>query len=186
MASKAPAAPKKKKNWGLVAEFANPARLLEAAQKLHDEGYTKFETYSPFPIHGMDDAMGLGGSKVPWITLVGGLTGFTIGITLQWWSGAIAYPVVIGGKALFSWEFATPVTFELSILLAAFGTVFGMFALNRLPKPYHPLDRVRAFRKVTDDAFFLSIEVADPKFDVDRCTSLLESLGGTGVTLVEE
>lgn len=175
-----------RKNWGMVAEFANPAALLQAAHKVQDAGYTKWETWSPFPIHGMDDAMGLGGSKVPWITLVGGLTGFTIGLTLQWWTGAVDYPLVIGGKPLFAWEFAVPVTFELSILLAAFGTVFGMFGLNRLPKPYHPLDKHAPFRGVTDDKFFLTVEVIDPKFDVNRTRDFLEGLGGTGVTLVEE
>ncbi|MCB9542937.1 MAG: DUF3341 domain-containing protein [Myxococcales bacterium] len=177
---------KPRKNWGLVAQFANPAALLHAAHKVREAGYTRWETWSPFPIHGMDDAQGLGGSRVPWITLIGGLTGFTIGITLQWWTGAVDYPLVIGGKPYFAWEFAVPVTFELSILLAAFGTVFGMFGLNRLPRPYHPLDKFPAFRKVTDDGFFLSIEVADPKFDVNRSRTLLEELGGETVTLVEE
>lgn len=176
----------RKKNWGLIAEFANPARLLEATQKVHAAGYRKFEAYSPFPIHGMDDAMGLGGSKVPWFTLLGGLCGLTIGLTLQWWAGSVAYPLVIGGKPLFAWEFAVPVTFELSVLLASFGTVFGMFGLNKLPRPFHPLDRHARFRKVTDDRFFLAIEVADPKFDMDQSRALLESLGGTHVTVIEE
>lgn len=177
---------KPRKNWGLVARFENPATLLHAAQKVQDAGYTRWETWSPFPIHGMDDAQGLGGSRVPWITLVGGLTGFTCGILLQWWTGAVDYGLVIGGKPLFAWEFGVPVTFELSILLAAFGTVFGMFGLNRLPRPYHPLDKHPEFRRVTDDGFFLTIEVADPKFDVARSRALLEELGGHNVTLVEE
>lgn len=175
-----------KKNWGVVAEFANPAELLHAAQKLHDLGYRKFETWSPFPIHGMDDAMGLSGSKVPWITLGGGLTGLSIGLLLQWWTGAIDYPMVIGGKPYFAWQFAVPVTFELSILLSAFGTVFGMFALNMMPRPYHPLDKVPSFRRVTDDKFFLSIEVSDPLFDMEKTQELLSELGGSGLTVVEE
>lgn len=175
-----------KKNWGVLAEFANPAELLHAAQKLNDLGYRKFETWSPFPIHGMDDAMGLTGSKVPWISLGGGLTGLSIGLLLQWWTGAVDYPMVIGGKPYFAWQFALPVTFELSILLAAFGTVFGMFALNMMPRPYHPLDKVPAFKRVTDDKFFLSIEVSDPLFDMDRTQELLKDIGGTGITVVEE
>ena len=174
------------KNWGVLAEFANPAELLHAAQKLHDLGYRKFETWSPFPIHGMDDAMGLSGSKVPWLTLGGGLTGLSIGLLLQWWTGAVDYPIVIGGKGYFDWQFAVPVTFELSILLSAFGTVFGMFALNFLPRPYHPLDQVPDFRRVTDDKFFLSIEVSDPLFDMEQTQTLLSELGGTGLTVVEE
>ena len=175
-----------KKNWGVLAEFANPAELLHAAQKLNDLGYRKFETWSPFPIHGMDDAMGLTGSKVPWISLGGGLTGLSIGLLLQWWTGAVDYPMVIGGKPYFAWQFALPVTFELSILLAAFGTVFGMFALNMMPRPYHPLDKVPAFRRVTDDKFFLSIEVSDPLFDMEKTQELLKEIGGTGITVVEE
>jgi hypothetical protein len=174
------------KNWGVLAEFANPAELLHAAQRLHDEGYRKFETWSPFPIHGMDDAMGLSGSRVPWITLIGGLTGLSIGLLLQWWTGAVDYPLVIGGKPYFAWEYSLPVTFELSILLASFGTVFGMFALNLLPRPYHPLDKIPAFRRVTDDKFFLSIEVTDRNFDLEKTQSLLTELGGTGVTVVED
>jgi hypothetical protein len=174
------------KNWGVLAEFANPAELLHAAQELHKLGYRKFETWSPFPIHGMDDAMGLTGSKVPWLTLGGGLTGLTIGLLLQWWTGAVDYPLVIGGKPYFAWQFATPVTFELSILLSAFGTVFGMFALNGLPRPYHPLDRVARFRRVTDDGFFLSVEVADPLFDMERTHNQLAHLGGAHITVVED
>lgn len=174
------------KNWGMLAQFDNPARLLEAAQGVNDAGYKKFETYSPFPVHGMDDAMSLPGSKVPWITLAGGITGFTTGVLLQYLSGTVGYAMVIGGKPLFAWEFAVPVIFELTVLFAAFGTVFGMFFLNKLPTPYHPLDRVRRFRKVTDDAFFLSIETDDEHYDEAKSRALLESLGGKHITLVEE
>jgi hypothetical protein len=174
------------KNWGVLAEFANPAKLLHAAQELHDLGYRKFETWSPFPIYGMDDAMGFNGSKVPWLTLGGGLTGLTIGLTLQWWTGAVEYPLVIGGKPYFAWQFATPVTFELSILLSAFGTVFGMFGLNLMPRPYHPLDKIPNFRRVTDDKFFITVEVNDPLFDLKATQALLEKLGGTEFTVVEE
>ncbi len=173
------------KTWGLLAEFPNPAKLLEAAQKTRDAGYKEFETWSPFPVHGMDEAMGIGSSKVPWIVLAGGLLGMTTAVLLQWWSGAVEYPIVIGGKDLFSWEFALPVTFELSVLFSAFGAVFGMFILNKLPKPYHPLDRVPLFRRVTDDKFFLTIETRDPKFDMDASKAFLAELGGTNITVVE-
>lgn len=186
MAEKVKAAKKPARNWGIVAEFANPAELVHAAQKCRDAGYKKFETWSPFPVHGMDDAMGLPGSKVPWLSLGGGLTGCTIGLLLQWWTGSQDYPLVIGGKPLFAWEFALPVTFELSVLLASFGTVFGMFALNLLPRPHHPLDKVPMFKRVTDDKFFLSIEVRDPQFDLSRSKAFLEGLGGQHVTVVEE
>ena len=174
------------KNWGVLAEFANPAELLEAAQALHSQGYRKFETWSPFPVHGMDDAMGLTGSKVPWLTLGGGLTGLSIGLLLQWWTGSVDYPLVIGGKPYFAWQYALPVTFELSILLSAFGTVFGMFALNGLPRPFHPLDRVSEFKRVTDDKFFISIEAVDPLYDEEKTQALLAELGGTNVKTVED
>ncbi|MBU1429107.1 DUF3341 domain-containing protein [Myxococcota bacterium] len=174
------------KSWGLLAEFPNPARLLKAAQATHAAGYRRFETFSPFPIHGMDEAMELPGSKVPWITLAAGLMGMATGLALQWWSGSVAYPLVIGGKPLFAWEFALPITFELSILFASFGTVLGMFALNKLPRPNHPLDYVPRFKKVTDDAFFLAIPASDEKFDLEASKAFLESIGGEHITVVEE
>jgi hypothetical protein len=110
----------------------------------------------------------------------------TAALLLQWWTGAVDYPVMIGGKPLFAFEFATPVTFELSVLLSAFGAVFGMIGLNKLPQPFHPLDNVPMFRRVTDDAFFISIEVRDPSFNLLKSRELLESLGGRHVTVVEE
>jgi hypothetical protein len=172
--------------WGLVAEFENPATLLHAATGLREAGYKRYEVWSPFPVHGMDGAMGLKRSLVPWIVLGGGLTGMTAALLLQWWTGAVDYPVMIGGKPLFSFEFATPVTFELSVLLSAFGAVFGMIGLNKLPQPFHPLDTVPMFRRVTDDALFISIEVRDPNFNLLKSRELLESLGGRHVTVVEE
>ena len=172
--------------WGLVAQFDDPAKLLHAAEGLRDAGYQRYEVWSPFPVHGMDNAMGLSRSKVPWIVLAGGLTGMTSALLLQWWSGAVEYPVMIGGKPLFAFEFATPVTFELSVLLSAFGAVFGMIGLNKLPTPYHPLDKIAMFRRVTDDGFFISIETRDAKFDLHRSRELLESLGGRHVAVVEE
>ena len=172
--------------WGLVARFENPATLLHAATGLRDAGYKRYEVWSPFPVHGMDNARGLKRSIVPWIVLGGGLTGLVGALLLQWWTGAVDYPVMIGGKPYFAFEFATPVTFELSVLLSAFGAVFGMIALNKLPQPYHPLDNIAMFRRVTDDGFFISIEVRDPNFSLVRSRELLESLGGLNVTVVEE
>lgn len=173
-----------RRTWGVLAEFENPATLMHAAEAAREAGYRKFETWSPFPIHGMDKAMGLGGSKVGWLALGGALTGMSAALLLQWWTSAVAYPMAIGGKPYFTWEWATPVTFELTVLLSAFGAVFGMFALNRLPRPYHPLDRIRRFRKVTDDAFFLTIEATDPKFDPAEARTFLERVGGRNITEV--
>jgi hypothetical protein len=174
------------RTWGLLAQFENPARLMEAAEKTRDAGYQRFEAWSPFPIHGMDDAMGLPLSRIPWVVLFMALTGLTGGFLLQWWTGAVDYELIIGGKPLFSWEFGLPVMFEATVLLSAFGAVFGWIIMNGLPRPYHPLDRVQAFKKVTDDGFFLTIEAKDPKFDVEQTRAFLQGLGGQDVTLVEE
>jgi hypothetical protein len=174
------------KDWGVIAEFENPARLLEAAAKLTDDGYKDVESWSPFPIHGMDDAMKLPGSKVPWFTLTGAICGMTLAAWLQWWTGKVDYPVVIGGKPLFTWEYAVPVFFELTVLLSSIATFISIFVLNKLPRPSHPLDKVPMFRRVTDDGFFLSIESSDPLYDTEKSQTVLSELGGTNVTLVEE
>ncbi|MGB5289376.1 MAG: DUF3341 domain-containing protein, partial [Ignavibacteriaceae bacterium] len=141
--------------YGYLAEFANPAALLRAARATRDAGYRHFDSHSPFPIHGMDGAMGLGNSKVGFATLAGGLTGLAAGILLQWWTGAIDYPLNISGKPFYAWEPSIPVIFELTILFSALGAVTGMFLLNGLPRPYNPLFYSKRFAAVTDDAFFL-------------------------------
>ena len=172
--------------WGVVAQFENPARLVEAIAKVREAGYSQYECWTPFPVHGIENAMGLAGSKVPWVTLAGALSGLSLATWLQWWTGSVAYPVVIGGKPLFAFEPSVPIMFELTILLSAFGTLFGMLGLNGLPRPHHPIDSYAPFRSVTDDGFFISIETADPKFDPEESKALLASLGGTNVALVEE
>jgi hypothetical protein len=174
------------KDWGVIAEFENPARLLEAASKLHQAGYQQIESWSPFAVHGMDEALGHSASKIGWFTLAGGTCGMTLAAWLQWWTGKIDYPIVIGGKPLFTWEYAVPVFFELAVLLSAIFTFIGIFVLNKLPLPFHPLDRVPAFRRVTDDGFFLTIEASDPLYDAEKSQTVLAELGGTNVTLVEE
>ena len=171
--------------YGTVAEFESPAALMKAAEALNKEGYTKFDAHSPFPIHGMDAAMGLGQSKLGWIVLGGGLTGLTLGILLQWWTSAVDYKMIISNKPLFSFQAFVPVTFELMILFSAFATVFGMFALNKLPMLYHAVFKASNFHKVTSDGFFISVEVADEKYNAKTTKALLESLGGKGIEDVE-
>ena len=175
----------KSKVWGAVAQFENPAELVDGVKSIRAAGYKSIEAYSPFPIHGMERVLGLPGSKVPWVTLCGGLTGLTIAVLLQWWTGAVDYPVIIGGKPLFAFEPSMPVMFELTVLLTCFGNLIGMFVLNGLPRHHHPLDGYEPFRKVTDDGFFLTIETADPKFDAEVCQSRLTELGGQNVAMVE-
>jgi len=175
----------KQKIWGAVAQFENPAELFDGVEAVRAAGYKNVEAYSPFPIHGMEKVLGLSGSKVPWITLCGGLTGLAIAVLLQWWTGAVDYPIVIGGKPLFAIEPSVPIMFELTVLLAALSTFAGMMILNGLPKPYHPLDTYAPFRRVTDDKFFISIDAEDPNFDAEKAQAILSEAGGTNVALVE-
>ena len=172
-------------HYGILAQFATPADLYHACERVRDEGFTRWDAHSPFPVHGLDRAMGLRRSPLPWIVLVMGLTGAALGFVLQWWVHGSAYPLVISGKPYFSWPAFIPITFEVAILFAALGAVLGMLGLNRLPMHYHPLFRSKVFERVTDDAFFISIESWDPRFDASATRTLLESAGARGVELLE-
>jgi hypothetical protein len=170
----------------VLAEFNSPAALLVAAKKAKEAGYTVYDAYSPFPIHGMDDAMGLGQSKLDWIVLIGGAFGLVFGFGLQTWVATSAYKLVISGKPLFSFQAFVPVTFELMVLFAAFSAVFGMFAFNKLPQFYHPIFRSVNFRKVTSHAFFIGIESTDPLFNEKETLDFLEKIGGSSIELIKE
>ena len=170
--------------FGLVAEFASPAELYHACEKVRDAGYTRWDAHAPFPIHGIERAMGLKASKLPWIVLVLALGGAAAGMGLQGWVATIAYPLVISGKPFFSWPAFVPVTFELGVLGGAVGAVFGMFALNQLPTLYHPLFSNPRFERASDDGFFISIESWDPRFDAAKTEELLRGLGATHVEAV--
>ena len=172
-------------HYGVLAEFATPADLYHACERVRDEGYTRWDAHTPFPVHGLASAMGLRRSPLPWIVLVAGLTGAAVGFLLQWCVHVEAYPLVISGKPYNAWPAFIPITFELAVLFAALGAVLGMLGLNRLPMHYHPLFRSKVFERVTDDAFFISIESWDPRFDPSATRTLLESLGARGVELVE-
>ena len=171
--------------YGILAEFATPTDLYHACERVRDSGFTKWDAHTPFPVHGLDRAMGLRRSPLPWIVLVMGLVGAASGFLLQAWVHGSAYPLVISGKPYFSWPAFIPITFELGVLFAAIGAVVGMLALNRLPMHYHPLFRSKLFERVTDDKFFISIESWDPRFDPTATRTLLESLGARSVELVE-
>ena len=167
--------------YGMLAEFSGPAELLVAAAKVRDAGYHDFDCHSPFPIHGMDAAMGLKPSKVGYIAGICGLIGGVSGLTLQWWVSAVDYPLVISGKPYFSYPAYVPVTFGLTVLFAALGAVFGMLVTNRLPRLWHAVFYSDRFGKVTDDGFFISIEAEDAAFDEQKTRGFLESIGGTHV-----
>lgn len=168
----------------LLAEFNTPGELLHAAEKVRDAGYTQFDAHSPFPIHGMDAAMGLGDSKLGLIVFPIALTGTTLAFLMMWWMNGVDYPLVIGGKPPYSLPSQVPIMFEVTILLSAFATVFGMFHLNRLPRHHHPLFNSERFRGFSDDKFFLSVESSDPKWNVERTKKLLESCHPSHVELV--
>lgn len=172
-------------HYGLLAEFATPGDIFHACERVRDAGYTRWDAHTPFPVHGLAGAMGLRRSPLPWIVLVMGLTGVALGFLLQWWVHSVAYPLVISGKPHAAWPAYVPVAFEIGILFAALGAVVGMFALNQLPMHHHPLFKSKLFERVTDDAFFISIESWDPQFDPVATRALLESLGARTVELLE-
>ena len=174
------------KVWGLLVEFAEIPALVAASQQVRDAGFKRWDTHTPFPVHGLNDAMGLKLTKLPLLTLAGGIIGVTGAMAMQWWMNAYDYPLIISGKPLFSIPASIPVAFEATILLAAIATFVGMLALNNLPRHHHPLLTNPDFRRATDDRFFLSIEAADPRFDLDATRALAEGLGGIKVTVVEE
>jgi hypothetical protein len=175
-----------KKMFGLLAEYDTPADLYHACEKVRDAGYEKWDAHTPFPVHGLDKAMGLKPSVLPWIVFICGMAGASGLLLLQYWSSALAYPIIIAAKPLFSYQANVPVTFEGGILLSAFGAVFGMLGLNRLPQYYHPLFNSERFDRVTDDKFFISIEAEDPKYDLGETRKLLESTQPAHLEEVED
>jgi hypothetical protein len=173
--------------YGLMAEFPDPTSLVAAARRTYDEGYRKFDSFSPFPIHELFDAMRIKDRRVPLFVLIGGIIGGLTGFGLQVWVSSIAYPLNVGGKPYISWPMFIPVTFELTILFAALTAVFGMFILNGLPQPYHPVFNVPTFaRGASQEGFFLAIESADPQFDRDKTHAFLEGLGAKEINDVAE
>ncbi len=167
-----------------LAEFSSSGKVLHAAEKLRDAGYTQFDTHSPFPIHGMDAAMGLKDSKLGLIVFPIGLMGTTLAWLMMWWMNGVDYALVIGGKPPYSLPSQVPIMFELTILLSAFATVFGMFHLNRLPRHHHPIFNSERFKGFSDDKFFVSVESTDPKFSLERTKALLEGAHAEHIELV--
>ena len=166
------------KSYGYLVEFDNVDDLIAGAKIVRDAGYTRWDAHTPFVVHGLDRAMGVRATKLPFLVLIGGAIGLAAGLGLQWWTNAIDYPFVIGGKPLFSLPANIPVAFETTILVAAITALVGMLGLNRLPQLYHPLFNSSRFKRATDDRFFISVEEVDPIFDADGTRELLEGLDG--------
>ena len=162
--------------FSLMAEFDSAQALLDAAHQVREAGYTKIDAYSPFPIHGLAEALGFRERRVAPIALAGGIAGALAGYGLEYWSQVIEFPMDIGGRPFHSWVSFIPPAFETTILFAAFSTVIGMLALNRLPQPYHPAFNAPRFARASQDTFFLAIETSDPKFDEDATKKFLSTL----------
>jgi hypothetical protein len=167
--------------YGLLAEFDSAAHLVEAARRVRDEGYRKTDAYSPFPVEGLDEALGIQQTRLPFLVLIGGLIGCGGGYFMQYYSAVIDYPFNIGGRPFHSWPSFIPITFELTILTAALFAVFAVLALNGLPMPYHPVFNVPRFALASRDRFFLCIEAMDAKFDREQTRRFLDGLGPRGV-----
>lgn len=172
--------------YGFLASYANTTQLVDACEKIRDAGYTRWDAYSPFPVHGIDPAMGIRPTRLPFIVMAAGLTGCGGAVLMQWWMNAIDYAYLISGKPLWSLAANIPVAFELTILLSALCTFFGVLAMNGLPSWFHPLFRSKKFASVTDDSFFIAIEARDPRFDAIETKRLLESTQPATLEIVED
>lgn len=176
-----PELPREGQLWGVLAEFENVETVLAAAEKVREAGYTRWDVHSPIPIHGLDEAMGIRPSPIPWLVLGGGVTGAAAGLLLQWATNALDYPFLVSGKPLFGLPVAIPVTFELTILLASLGAIGGLFFFCGWPQLHHPLFAISRFERATNDRYFISIEATDPQFDATKTKWLLEDCGAREV-----
>lgn len=178
----------RKRVYGYLAEFKSASALYKAAEKIRDAGFRKWDCYSPYPIHGLDGAMGMKRSILPWFVFFGGMTGTATAFALQYSTQVVIYPTVVQAKpaSIFSIPAFFPVMFELTILMAGFTTLFGLLALMKLPRFNHPLFASKQFHRATDDGFFIAIEARDPKFSPNATLDLLSEIGGSNIELVEE
>ncbi|MBA4138403.1 MAG: DUF3341 domain-containing protein [Opitutus sp.] len=175
-----------KKTYGLIAAFDTTPEIYHACEKVRDAGFSQWDALTPFPVHGLDAAMGIRRSRVPRVSLCGGITGFFTGMTMIWWTNAYDYPLIVGGKPYFSPMFAFPVSYELTILFTAFATIIGMFVINGLPRHHHPLMTAPQFVRALDDRFFIVIEANDPKFNATATREFLAKIGGKDIAEVED
>ena len=172
--------------YGVMGEFETAAQLIRATEKTRQAGYKEIDAYAPYPVEGLSEALGLKRSWVPYLTLLGGLGGGLTGFGLQYWVNVFAYPMNIAGRPLNSWPAFIPVTFELTILGASTFAVFGMLALNQLPRPHHPVFNVARFSRASSDRFFLCIEAHDPQFHLAESAKFLQGLNAQHVTEVKD
>jgi hypothetical protein len=172
--------------WGMLAEFETPEDLLQATRRATEVGYRRMDAYTPFPIHGLSNAMGFRPTKLPLLVLAGGLIGCATALGMMWFSATIHYPLNVAGKPFASWPMFIPITFELTVLCAALSAVFGMLGMNGLPMPYHPIFNAPRFAFASRDRFFLCIEARDPLYQEDDVRAFLGGLNAKEVVAVEE
>ena len=177
--------PTRPPTYGLMAEFDNPTDAVAAARRVHEEGYTKIDAFSPYPVEELSEAIGVHSTKMSLIVLIGGVLGGTLGFLMQVYIEVFDFPINVGGKPYYSWPAFVPITFECTVLGAALFAVFGMFALNGLPEPYHPVFNAPNFALASRDRFFLLVESRDEAYDREQTAAFLRSLGPREVTDVE-
>lgn len=170
----------------ILVEFDAVRSFVDGTRAVREAGFTRWDTHTPFPVHGIERLMGIKRTVLPFVVFGAGVTGLSLALLMQWWMNAHDYKLVISGKPLFSLPANIPVVFEITVLLSAATTFFGMLILNRLPRYHNPLFKSERFRRVTTDRFFISIEASDPKFAVEETLRLANSLGGVNVEIVEE
>ncbi|MBD3162110.1 MAG: DUF3341 domain-containing protein [Candidatus Eisenbacteria bacterium] len=170
--------------YGLAVEFDSVNALLQACASVRDAGFKKWDAYTPFPVHGLNDAMGIKHSRLPILVLMAGATGAGLGLLMQWWMNAVDYKFIISGKPFFGLPATIPITFELTILLAATSAFLGMLAFNSLPMYHHPIFASRLHKRATSDRFVICIEAEDPRFDDRKTEEFLAALGGTEIERV--
>ena len=173
-------------SYGLLAEFHDPNELIVAIRRAREDGYTRLDAYTPFPIEEVSEALGLHHSRLPLLVLLGGITGACAGLALQYWTSAIDYPINVGGRPFFSVPAFIPIIFECMVLFAAFSAGLGMLALNGFPRPHHPVFNAARFALASRDRYFLCIQADDPRFDRRATRTFLESLHPSEVSEVED
>jgi hypothetical protein len=171
--------------YGLMAMFLSPEAVVRAAESAYAQGFRRMDAYSPLPVEGLAEAIGFKRNRMPTVVLIGGIIGAILGYGLQYYSAVINYPINVGGRPFHSWPSFIPITFETTVLMAAFGAVFGMLGLNGLPRPHHPLFSVPRFALASRSRFFLCILADDPLFDAEETAKFLEGLNPREVTRVE-
>ena len=172
--------------FGLVAEFGTPEEILNAAEQAKFAGYKKMDAYTPFPVHGLSDAIGFRENIMPYMIFFAGLFGVACGFTLLWYTATVDYPLNVGGKPFNSLPSFMPISFEQIVFWSAFTATFGMLAMNKLPQPYHSIFNTPGFERASQDRFFLGIEFEDPLYDSDKTRKFLETLNPIAINEVEK